>query len=272
MKNKNAVDPILIRRLRGAGCPMPEDCEDDLMPGLVAIVSRPEITRAYVMRGWAEYVLAVRITNHTYDCLEVQKFECHSHWPIRVVGPRICGPEKRAYRLLGSGRTFPYESVLNHRTGRAGLINPGDSIEGILLAFRCQRCPEECRSDLVIAAELSMMDQYGRPHVSEIEVTVDRTAIINSLKLAGRQGRGLYDQARVAVREQARRSMAAEISSDMGDKENRTSETGDEGREALLASAVGGGVIGGESRIDLVLQPAREHGISRHPQPCQPAY
>ena len=219
MRNKNAVDQILIRRLRAAGCPMPEECEDDPMPGLVAVVSRPEITRAYVMRGWAEYVLFLQIKNHSYDCLEVQKFECYSHWPIRVVGPRICGPEKRAYFLQGSGRTFPYESVLNHRTGRAGLINPGDSMEGILLAFRCQRCPDECLSDLVIPAELSIVDQYGRLHVSEIKVTVDRAAIVNSLKLGGRQGRGLFDtsrpQARVSVHEQARRSMAVEISSEI---------------------------------------------------------
>ena len=217
MKNKNAVDQILIRRLRAAGCPMPDDCEDDPMPGLVAVVSRPEITRAYVMRGWAEYVLALQITNHSYDCLEVQKFEGYSHWPIRVVGPRICGPEKPAYRLQGSGRAFPYENVLNHRTGRAGLINPGDSMEGILLAYRCRPYPEECLSGL-LPAELSIVDQHGRPHVSEIEVTVDRTAIINPLKLAGRQGRGLFDQARVAVREQARRSMVAEISSDIPHK------------------------------------------------------
>jgi hypothetical protein len=219
MKNENAVDPILIRRLQEAGCPMPENCEGDPMPGLLAVVNRPKITRVYVARGWAEYVLALQITNHSYDCLEVQKFECNSDWPTRLIGqpsPRICGPGKPAYRLPGSGRTFPYESVLNHRRGR---INPGDSMEGILLAFRCyQPYPEECFSVPVIPVDVSIVDQYGRSHVSKIEVTVDRTAIINSLKLAGRQGRGLFDQARVADREQARRSVAGEIASDIPDK------------------------------------------------------
>jgi hypothetical protein len=225
MKDKNAIDQTLIRRLRAAGCPLPEDCEDDPMPGLVAVVSRPEETSAYVMRGWAEYFLALQITNHSYDCLEVQKFECNSYWPTRVIGPlspRISGPEKPAYRLPGSGKTFPYESVLNHRTGGAGRINPGDSVEGILLAFRsCQAYPEECLAGTVIPVDLSIVDQYGRPHVSEIEVTVDRTAVINSLKRSRRQGRGLYapseSQARVAGREQAGRSVATEISSDIPD-------------------------------------------------------
>jgi hypothetical protein len=253
MNNKNAVDPILIRRLQEAGCPIPENCEDDPMPSLVAVVSRPEITRAYVMRGWAEYVLALQITNQSYDCLEVQEFECDSPWPLQV-GPRICGPEKRAYYLLGSGRTFPYESVLNHRTGRAGLINPGGSMEGILLAFRCHPYPEECFAvDLVIPVELSIVDQHGRPHVSELKVTVDRTAIINSMPQSSCQGRGLYDtsesQARVGVREQARRSLEANNLVRHGDNESRTPETGDKGREELTANTVGGGVIGGEESL-----------------------
>lgn len=202
MKNKNTVDPILIRRLQEADCPMPEDCEDERMPCLVAVVSGPEITRAYVMRGWAEYVVALRITNHSYDCLEVQKFECDSYWPIRLIGG-ISGNEKPAYRLPGSGRTFLYESVLNHRTGRAGRINPGDSMEGILLAFRRQLFPEECLVRPVIPMDLSIVDQDGRHHVSEIEVTVDRTAIINPMTPRGNRT-GLFGPARPETRGQVR--------------------------------------------------------------------
>jgi hypothetical protein len=224
MKNKNRVDQSLIWRLRAAGCPMPEDCEDDPMPGLVFVVSRPEITRAYVVPGCAEYVLALQITNRSYDCLEVQKFECGSYWSIRLIGqpsPQTCGPEKPSYRLP-SGRTFPYESVLNHRTGRAGRLHSGDSMEGILLAYRCQPYPEECLGVQVIPVDLSIVDQYAREHVSEIDVTVDRTAIMNSIKPSRRQGRALYDKSEshtnLAVREQARRSVAAVVSSDIQDE------------------------------------------------------
>ncbi len=140
--------------------------------------------------------------------------------------PRICRPEKPAYRLPGSGRTFPYESVLNDRIGRAGRINPGDSTEGIVLAFRRERFPDECLAGPLISAELSIVDQYGRQHVSEIEVEVDRTAIINSLKnslkLTSRQGLGLYDtsesQANVTVREPALRPVEAVVSSNIPDE------------------------------------------------------
>ena len=96
-------------------------------------------------------------------------------------------------------------------------------MEGILLAFRCHPYPEECLSNLIpIPAEISIVDQYGRPHVSEIEVAVDRTAIINSLKLTSRQGRGLYDtsesQANVTVREPALRPVEAVVSANIPDE------------------------------------------------------
>lgn len=204
MKHKNALDQLLIRRLRDAGCPTPEDCEDDPMPGLEIVVSRPEITRIYVMPGFAEYVVPLQITNRSYNCLEVRKFECDSYWPTRLIaprGPQIYGLEQPSYRLPGSGRVFSYDSVLNNRTGQAGRISPGDSREGILLAFRRQRLPQEALIP-VVPVDVCLVDQNGREHVSQIAVEVDRTAITEPLKRATYHGSGLYgpseSQARVA--------------------------------------------------------------------------
>jgi hypothetical protein len=125
--------------------------------------------------------------------------------------------------MPGSGREFPCEIVLNHRTGPSGLLNPGDTLKGILLALRMGRVvPDDYLTSPVTTAELSIVDQHGREHFSEIKVTVDRTAIINSLKLTGRHGRGLYDtsesQAIPAVRDQARHSVEAVISLDIPDE------------------------------------------------------
>lgn len=228
MKHKNALDQILIRRLRDAGCPTPEDCEDDPMPGVRIGVGRPEITRVYVMPGWTEYVLALRVTNRSFTRLEVQEFKCRFFWRVQLIGPmapRIQGPEIRKYRLPGSGKQFPYELVINHRTGRSGSINPGDSLEGILLAFRkAPRVPDECLvHPPVIPAELSVVDQHGREHVSQIEVEVDRTDIIKSLRPVRRPGQGLYGPSgphtNFAVRERAARPVTAEIWSGIPDKQ-----------------------------------------------------
>jgi hypothetical protein len=196
MKKKNAVDQTLIRRLRAAGCPMPGDWEDDPQPDLTIAVSRPEVTRAHCMRGWVEYVFAILIRNLSYEGLKVEKFDCCFDWPTRLTwlgDPRIYSPEKQVYRLPGSGREFPYEMVLNHRTGRLGNINPGETLEGICLAFReCRGLPDECFVGSVIQAELSIVDQHGREHVSEIKVEVDLTATITPRMLMRRPGQGLY--------------------------------------------------------------------------------
>jgi len=113
--------------------------------------------------------------------------------------------------------------VLNHRTGRSGIINPGDTLEGILLAFSIfRRVPNDYLAGSMIPAELLILDQYGRQHVSQIAVEVDRTATMKPLKLTRRPGQGLYGTSephtKLAVREQACRSVAAEISSDTPDK------------------------------------------------------
>jgi hypothetical protein len=204
---------------------MPGDREDDPLPGLTIEVSRPE-AKIYDVRGGAAYVLAVRITNHSYVPLEVQKFKCRFPWRARWIwpaDPRIHIPEKKTYRLPNSEREFPCEMVLNHRTGRLGIINPGDTLEGILLAFSMsRRVPNDYLAGSMIPADLLILDQYGRQHVSQIAVEVDRTATMKPLRLTRRTGQGLYGTSEphtnLAVREQSRRSVASENSPDNPDK------------------------------------------------------
>jgi hypothetical protein len=226
MKKKAIVYPETIRRLRVAGCPMPQDCEDDPVRGFSIIVSKPERTKAYVQRGWVEYVFAVSITNNSYGPLEIRKFECRLPWCEGLIWPRprpIDLPAKPSYRLPQSGKEFVYETVLNHRTGRAGMVNPGETVDGVLLAFRkCQGVPDDGLAGPVIPADLSIMDQSGQEHFSEIEITVDCTAIIDSLKLKSRPARGLFDtfesEPRTPAQDQARRYLAGTTSKDIADK------------------------------------------------------
>src|ERR1700682_443715 len=225
MIDKNAVNQILIRRLRAAGCPMPGDCEDDPIPGISIVVSRPEITKAYVLRRCIEYVFAVRISNDSYVPLELQKFECQLPSNTRLIwltDPRIHTPEKQTYRLPESGKEFPCKMVINYLTGRSGIIRPGDSVEGVLLALRMGRVvPEDYLAGPVIPAEVSLVDQQGRKHSSPIEVNIDRTAIITSLKRIRRHEWGPHgaaeSQASIVARELEQPSMAAEMS-DISDR------------------------------------------------------
>lgn len=122
-RDRNVVHPGILRRLRAAGCPLPSEDERNGITDLTIEVSRPELTRCYALRAGAEYVFGLRITNHTYGSLVLQRFAGRMDWPAALifpVDPRIYMPETQVYRLE-SGRKFPCADVLNHRVGERGL-------------------------------------------------------------------------------------------------------------------------------------------------------
>jgi hypothetical protein len=200
MKNartgRNIVHPAVVRRLRAAGCPMPSGEKDERPIGLTIEVNRPELTKAYAIRAGAEYVFAVRITNHAYRSLVLQRFTGRMDWPAALifpVDPRIHMPETQVYRLE-SGRKFPYTEVLNHYVGERGILDPGKSIEGILLAYTMLReIPKYYSQEWAAPAQLSIIDQFGRRHASFINISVDRTANIRPGMLIQRPRKGLFD-------------------------------------------------------------------------------
>jgi hypothetical protein len=194
--NRNVVSPGLLRRLRAAGCPIPSDDERDPLTDVTMEVSRPELTRCYALRAGAEYVFGLRITNHSYGSLVIQRFAGRMHWHARLfwpIDPRIHMPETQVYRLE-SGRKFPCADVLNHRVSERGILEGGESMEGILLAYSMlHEIPKYYLHDSSVPARLSVIDQYGRRHVSIIDISVDRTANIRPGMLIQRPRKGLFD-------------------------------------------------------------------------------
>jgi hypothetical protein len=194
--DRNTVHPAIVRRLRAAGCPMPFGEKNERPVDLTIEVNRPELTKAYAIRAGAEYVFAVRITNHAYRPLVFQRFAGRMDWPAALifpVDPRIHMPETQVYRLE-SGRKFPYTEVLNHHVGERGILDPGKSIEGILLAYTMLReIPKYYFHDWSAPAQLSIIDQFGRRHVSFIDISVDRTANIRPGMPIQRPRKGLFD-------------------------------------------------------------------------------
>jgi hypothetical protein len=146
------------------------------------------------MRAGTEYVFGVRITNVSYSRLLPQRFRARLPWIARLhwlSDPRIYAPETDAYRL-DSGRKFSCYEVLNHRVREHGGLNPGDSIEGVLLAFARNRIPMELLHRTIAPAQLSVEDQFGREHDSEIEILIDRRATMRP-PVFRPCGKGLFD-------------------------------------------------------------------------------
>ena len=204
MKTKcvRSSDTALFQRLLAAGCPTPFQMERESRPDLTIEASRPEITIAYDGRAGTEYVFAVRVTNHSYFTLAVQQFRGRPPGGGRLwwLGdPRIHMPERKVYRLP-SGREFRCNQVLNHCVRERGALAPGDSLEGVLLAYTMfHRVPFEFLHRTKAPASLFVVDQYGRKHRSEIEILVDRTATMRPLiRKPGRTS--LFDEPRLDPR------------------------------------------------------------------------
>jgi hypothetical protein len=176
---------------------MPPQIEQQSLSDLTIAVSKSELAVAYDRRASSEYVFPVRITNHSYAHLEVCKFRAGMPWKRRLfllADTQPYSPEMEGYRLE-SGRTFPRMEVLNHRMGECGGLGPGESMEGVLLGLQifC-RIPFDYLHGTIVPAEISVVDQFGRRHGSEIEVRIDRSATMRPL-IRRPRGTSLFEDA-----------------------------------------------------------------------------
>lgn len=179
MKIRSAIHPALQRRLFAAGCPTVIEVSTEPQPDIRVDVSRPEVTVAYDMRAGTEYVFGLRVTNCSWSRLKIERYRARFEWMANLYwlgDPRVNSPQKKVYRLE-SGLEFPCQDVLNHRVGDQGLIEPGKSIEGVLLAYTMFEPipPEYIHGDEALAT-LSVTDQHGRHHRSPIEFSINRRA------------------------------------------------------------------------------------------------
>jgi len=180
----------LVPRLLAAGCPMPLANVSESRRDVIIKVIKPEITIAYDRKSGTEYVFGVQVRNVSYSVIEPRRYGARIYWRASLhwlVDPRIYTPQTKVYRLDGSKREFPCSEVLNHRTGRNGRLGPGQSMEGVLLAFAMSdRIPPYCLHGTIAPARLFVEDQFGRKHWSEIDLSIDRRATMKPLVLGPR--------------------------------------------------------------------------------------
>jgi hypothetical protein len=174
---------------------MPIEIKQERQPDLTIEVSRPQVTVAYDMRAGAEYVFGVRITNQSYSVLMLQEVRCCFPWRAEVIfpgDPRRYRPECENYRLE-SGRKFRCEDVLNHRVRENGSLEPGESFEGILLAYTMfNHISSDYLHGETAMARVWIIDQHCRKHRADLEISIDRSATIRSFKPRPR-GQGLFE-------------------------------------------------------------------------------
>ena len=207
MKNRNLpIEEARIRRLLAVGCPVPAEDDISRAPGLTVEVRNPERTEALDFRAGTEYILDLRIKNTSFARLKVKDLRPFPPWKDEnftwLVDPHVYAPDRKAYVMEESGRKIPYESVLNHRIRKMEL-EPGDCYEGMLLGWSIwTRISTDYLHRETFPMRIALIDQYGRSHLSVIEVRVDRSATIYMPDF-NKKGTGLYgrnsSQARAVV-------------------------------------------------------------------------
>jgi hypothetical protein len=206
-------------RLLAAGIPVPDRDRTDEESDLTIEVRNPAQTKGFDSDPDAEFVFDVKITNRCYSLLEIQQIKCSLPWENALftwIRDSLWGwPQRRVYRLP-SGREFSPETVLNHRCGKLGALEPGESLEGVLLALSMDcRIPADYSHGLSFPVQLSAVDQYGRHHASIIEVEVDRSLAIK-ISRPTRAREGLFERDSICSGEAKHPQRQMSVSRDWG--------------------------------------------------------
>ena len=79
-KGSSSNDAALLKRLLAAGCSIPSPVQREQPYDVMIEVSQSELTVAYDVRAGTEYVFSVRVTNHSYARLVVQRYGAVMPW------------------------------------------------------------------------------------------------------------------------------------------------------------------------------------------------
>src|SRR5438552_1683470 len=198
MKNRNRENDLLTRRLIAAGCRVTMGEESNVEPDITIEPRDATDNKVFDLhsRGGIGYIFHVKITNRAYRSLFISAFIFRPLWEdpdfTWLQDIRKYQPESEEYRHPG-GRVFRREEVLNHCTGELGKLNPGEPKEGYLLACSIHKIPANYPHGTRIPAEIAIIDHFGRPHVTEIELLVDRSAKLNTVAANRPANGGLFD-------------------------------------------------------------------------------
>ena len=198
MKNRNREHDLLTRRLIAAGCRVTMGEDSNVEPDITIEPRDAKDNKVFDLhsRGGIGYIFHVKITNRAYRSLFISDFKCRLLWDdphfTWLLDIRKYRSESEEYRHPG-GRVFRRDEVLNHCTGKLGKLNPFEPKEGYLLAWSIHKIPANYLHGTRIPAEVAIIDHFGRPHVTEIELLVDRSAKLNTVAANRPANGGLFD-------------------------------------------------------------------------------
>jgi hypothetical protein len=129
--------------------------------------------------GGSGYMLSVAIHNDSTRPIRLHEIRLEMLWHDAAFrwldDPRRASPRKYTYSFPPSeSLEFERDVVLNHYIGGAGQLNPGASIEGLLLGMGESPIPDEYRDRQLLPMRLLVLDRGGRQYASHLKLHVSR--------------------------------------------------------------------------------------------------
>jgi hypothetical protein len=97
---------------------------------------------------------------------------------------------------------FEREAVLNHRFGRQGRLNPGDSLDGFILGEGPQAIPVHYHNREGVDVQLAIVDERGKTYQASVRTMLDRSKQLTLQRRA-------YE--RVSARNPSRRELIKKV-------------------------------------------------------------
>ncbi len=133
--------------------------------------------------GGTGYMLNLEITSdvpglfvNRYFSLDLPWQDPQFYW---LPDPADSGTKWDLYVVPGTKIEYPRNLVINHRTGARGKLRRGDILDGLLLGMGFKPIPDCFRHGTSVEGMLSLVDQFGRSHSSEVSLWINRSVTMD---------------------------------------------------------------------------------------------
>ena len=132
--------------------------------------------------GGTGYIIDLEIASNIPRLVVIREFCLNLPWQdpnlLFLSDTADRGARPHLYVLPGTKIEYPRELVLNHRVSSKGGLRRGETMEGLLLAVGFTPIPDRFHHGDSVGSTVSVVDQFGYEHSSEIVLWIDRSAKI----------------------------------------------------------------------------------------------
>lgn len=176
----------LFDRLNNAGCPVERDHGYKVPPRGLAIEKFPGMTHDEIFdleQGGTGYAIEFFLRNELDRPIDIQGLQIKTPWGIPrlslVPAPRKSSAKWPHYTFPEPGRYYDGDFVINRLFARRkSRLNPGEEIEGVLIASSEETLPLEVKDGAHIIVTLTIFDTRGNSFSTQFTMPVNRSALI----------------------------------------------------------------------------------------------